>query len=299
MTNIKSRARFVWDLGGRNPFVIFRRLREEIDNRLVAWDLTSRDNAMEGSLSNTPTYLEACEEAVKSEAVFLKFRSCRSYRKILEHVSPRTGEKYLSLLDEEDVPYRALKELIPIINIGGPAAYHFETLGKISPTSLRYAKVHNDLRQLFGSLANSLILEIGCGYGGLAAQITWGEKLKAYDIVDLEVVETLAMKYVTHVNPRANNIVRQARFQKYNSIDILVSNYAFSELSKNLQDDYLEKFILKSKKGYMIYNHINPPEFLSYTAEEICEMIPGSEIVDEVPLTDKTNVLIIWGHKLN
>jgi hypothetical protein len=49
----------------------------------------------------------------------------------------------------------------------------------------------------------------------------------------------------------------------------------------------------------MIYNHINPQSFGSYSSTEICEMIPGSQIVSEIPLTDKSNVLIIWGHEKN
>jgi hypothetical protein len=77
----------------------------------------------------------------------------------------------------------------------------------------------------------------------------------------------------------------------------VISNYAFSELTRELQDDYLERYILKSKRGYMIYNHINPPEFKSYSALDFCELVPGAEIIEEVPKTDNTNVLIIWGHK--
>ena len=36
--------------------------------------------------------------------------------------------------------------------------------------------------------------------------------------------------------------------------DFCISNYAFSELTRAVQDSYLEKVILKSKAGYMAWN---------------------------------------------
>jgi hypothetical protein len=299
MTNIKSRLRFLWDLGGRNPFVIVIRILDEIKNRAISWDVPIQDWSTNGSLSNAPSYLNACNAAVSSDETFSKFRSCKSYRKILEHVPPRTGEKYLRQLKKSDVPYQTLRNLVPEINLGGPATYHFRAVGKISPTSIRYAKVHNDIRNIFGDLTDYNILEIGCGYGGLALQMMSAESLRSFDIADLEVVELLAQKYVQRITPESSKILRIARKIEYETIDLVISNYAFSELTRELQDDYLERYILKSKRGYMIYNHINPLEFESYSALDFCELVPGAEIIDEVPKTDNTNVLIVWGHKSN
>jgi 2-polyprenyl-3-methyl-5-hydroxy-6-metoxy-1,4-benzoquinol methylase len=214
-------------------------------------------------------------------------------------VPPRTGEKYLRQLKVSEVPYKTLKDLVPKINLGGPATYHFRNLGKISPTSIRYAKVHNDIRKLFGDLTNFKILEIGCGYGGLALQMMNSESLCSFDIADLEVVEQLAEKYVLGIDPEKRNVLRIARKYKHQEFDLVISNYAFSELTRELQEEYLENYILKSKRGYMIYNHINPVEFESYSALEICEIVPGAEIIQEIPKTDKTNVLIVWGHNSN
>jgi hypothetical protein len=217
----------------------------------------------------------------------------------LEHVPPRTGEKYLRQLKKSGLPFQTLKNLVPNINLGGPATYHFHDLGNISPTSIRYAKVHNDIRNRFGDLSDFKILEIGCGYGGLALQIIHGESLRSFDIADLEVVEQLAEKYVLTIKPESRDVLRIARKHKHEELDLVVSNYAFSELTRELQDLYLEKYILKSKRGYMIYNHINPVEFGSYSALDFCKIVPGAEITDEKPLTDKTNVLIVWGHNSN
>jgi hypothetical protein len=298
MTNIKFKFRFIWDLGWKNPIVFLIRITNEIENRANSWDVSVKDQKGYGSLSNTPSYLKVCGDALNSDEIFESFRSCRSYRKILEHVSPRTGEKYLRHLEVNGVPLEALKSLIPEVNKGGPATYYFNTLGKLSPTSIRYAKVHGDIRDLFGDLTNVQVLEIGCGYGGLAVQLLKGESLQAFYIADLEAVEKLAMKYISNVVPERKNLVHRARDYNLEEIDLLISNYAFSELTKSLQDEYIEKYIQRSKKGYLIYNHINPPEFGSYSAKEFCQLVPGAEILEENPLTDRANVLIVWGHKL-
>ena len=42
--------------------------------------------------------------------------------------------------------------------------------------------------------------------------------------------------------------------KKINKIDLLINNYAFSELPKNLQIKYLEEVISKSTHGYMTMN---------------------------------------------
>ena len=76
--------------------------------------------------------------------------------------------------------------------------------------------------------------------------------------------------------------------------DLIISNFAFSELNKETQDFYLKKYVLNSTFGYMIYNQINPKGF-SYTLEEILGLIPKSYLLDEVPLTDPNNRLLLWG----
>lgn len=298
MNIVKAKIFFLWELGGASIPIFVQRILDEIRNRSSMWDIEFIDLNMKGSLSNTANYVEVCSRASQDDDVFNKFRSCKSYRKILEHVSPRNGEKYLRMLKQGGIPYKSLLSLSPRVNVGGPAVYKFKNIGRISPTSIRYAKVHEDLRSLFGALEEFSVVEIGCGYGGLAVQLLEREKLAIFAIADLAPVENLAFKYVKEVSPEKITLIKNASSLRDTQFDLVISNYAFSELTRELQDDYFEKFISKSKRGYMIYNHINPAEFNSYSASEICKKIPGAEIKEEVPLTDKTNVLIVWGHHL-
>lgn len=269
-------------------------------NRRQAWDIESIQSRLGKSLSDDGLYNEICNLAVKDDQVFRKFRSCRSYRRILEHVSYRDGLKYLSLIQPKS---DAMDNLLSVIShgaVGGPATFFYSGLGEISPTILRYAKTHQDFLNLFGKMDGSDIVEIGCGFGGLAAQLINGQSVNSYSIVDLPEVELLIEKYLNVSEKKRAQIAKYShKHELPENFDFLISNYAFSELQREVQVTYFERYIKHSSRGYMIYNHINPKSYNSFTAEEILQMIPGSEIRKEIPETDPTNVLIIWGHNLN
>jgi hypothetical protein len=59
-----------------------------------------------------------------------------------------------------------------------------------------------------------------------------------------------------------------------NSYDLVISNYALTEIRKEIQEVYLEKVVLPAQRGYITYNEINPEDFHSYTKEEFIALIP-------------------------
>ena len=77
--------------------------------------------------------------------------------------------------------------------------------------------------------------------------------------------------------------------------DLVISNYAFTELPRTIQNVYLNKVILNSKRGYITYNEITPKEYNSYKSDELIEMIPGARKLKEEPLSHPKNCLIVWG----
>jgi len=79
--------------------------------------------------------------------------------------------------------------------------------------------------------------------------------------------------------------------------DLVISNYAFSELQREVQDMYLEKVILKSKRGLITWNNLGQNSFNAYSVSELLEIIPNSKIINENPLTYEDNCVIIWGCK--
>lgn len=81
---------------------------------------------------------------------------------------------------------------------------------------------------------------------------------------------------------------------EYTNYDLLISNYAFTELARDVQEIYLNKIILKSKMGYITYNDINPDFYRSFKKDELLKLIPNSIILDEKPLTHQNNCIILW-----
>jgi hypothetical protein len=77
--------------------------------------------------------------------------------------------------------------------------------------------------------------------------------------------------------------------------DLVISNYAFTELRREIQEVYLNKIILSSAAGYITYNDINPTDFRSFSRDELLIKIPGSRVIEELPLTHPKNCIIVWG----
>ena len=109
----------------------------------------------------------------------------------------------------------------------------------------------------------------------------------------------LAERFLTELDT-AGDIRYRDGTHLYNDVpcDLVVSNYAFAELVKPVQDFYLDKIVKHSKAGYMTWNSemfmrngIN----VGYGAQEFASKIPGAKIIPEVPLTAPGNCIIVWG----
>jgi phospholipid N-methyltransferase len=139
------------------------------------------------------------------------------------------------------------------------------------------------------------ICEIGVGYGGQCRIINSVTSPDKYTLVDIKPALSLTQRYLD--NYILNSVVRyktmnELEIQNY---DLVISNYAFSELPRSIQDVYLSKIILNSKKGYITFNEISPGYFNSYKREELIDIIPNSLIIEEKPLTHPKNCIIVWG----
>jgi hypothetical protein len=168
-------------------------------------------------------------------------------------------------------------------------------LGNLSPTQIRYGKIVKDLDNLFGDLQKLDITEVGIGNGGLAAQIVSHFKLNSYRLVDLpEVLDLTRETLKPFLNLTNFEFINPAQVKESGS-SLFISNYAFSELHKEVQDLYYDNYIMHSKSGFILYNHIHDNPDISYSAQEMADRIPGSLILRENPLTYDGNVLLVWG----
>jgi len=259
-----------------------------------AWSLEKQETQSLGkseSLSDTNTYLSLVELATSNDTYFAKFKSNREYRKILEHVTRGFGQEYWEIIKQYGRGNSRITAFISA-DFCSPYRFTYAGIGRVSSTNLRYAKIALDLEKLFGSTETLNVVEVGVGYGGQAIAINELNGFSTYQLIDLPEVQRLAAKYLRTYYPSI--------FPKLTSSaedwDLLISNYAFSELSREIQDEYMEKYIKKSKRGYVIFNDITDNLFSTFSVNEFVEKIPGAEILKEIPLTYPRNKLVVWGH---
>ena len=242
-------------------------------------------------------YLKSVIDAVANEDTLMNFRSNRDYQQVLEHVTASLGQKYLDVITSEynSQPESVFAGLSKLSEFGRPPVHDFSGIGPVSPTILRYVKVAYDLNNLFGDLSKLRIGEIGVGFGGQAAVLNRLFGVKDFIAFDLPEVLRLFEIFLSRTHSGLKPRLVDGRKPIRTEVDLVVSNYAFSELARNVQDAYLDNVILGAKSGYMIWNNLSTKYLDGYSLRAIIRKIPGSRVLKEVPLSSKANRLIVWG----
>lgn len=247
------------------------------------------------SISDDQAYPQVCLTASNSYRHFNRFRRNPIYTLILEHVTKIHGQAYLEVVSEDCEIFSAIEEFRKNDRYGGPRTFNYPGVGKISPTTLRYVKVLCDLKRLFQTLDGMRICEIGVGYGGQCRVLNVYFQPTSYCLIDIQPALALTRRYLDNfLLPSALTYltVNELTCQEY---DLVISNYAFSELRRDIQEAYLHKVVLNSRRGYITFNDIAPSEFGSISSNELLALIPGAKIINEVPLTHPNNKIIVWG----
>jgi putative sugar O-methyltransferase len=235
------------------------------------------------------------------EALLSNFRRKYDYREILEHVSFSLGKQYLDLI-ELSMPNsynQLLLENLRNDSFGNPYRYKYSERLCISPTTLRYIYTAIDIERTLGLGRNESVVEIGVGYGGQAAVLESLYKVSNYDAFDLPEVISLANVYLKKINSKIHFDSRDIHIAQDKVWDIVISNYAFSELNKDLQIRYLDTILRKTSRGYMIMNsgrlNVSGRSTSKLSVNEIAEFLPTMRIKEEYPLTGPDNYVIYWG----
>lgn len=245
------------------------------------------------SISDDDVYPAFCESAASQPEVFASFRRDPRYRAVLEHVTPAQGVAYLEVISRD---YPFLLERMDAFrandSIGAPLVHDFgPPLGRWSPTTLRYAKVAGDLISMFGPLDGFDIVEIGAGYGGQCFLLSQLLRWRSYTIFDLAPVQKLQRRYLETLG------VGDVAYASLDSVkpgaryDLAISNYAFSECARRVQDAYLAKVLGHATRGYMTCNNLADA---CYSGPELREKIPYAIGLAELPLTSPGNYLLAW-----
>ncbi len=253
------------------------------------------------SVSDNGLYIPFVIEAASNPAIFAIFKSHPIYRNILEHVGEADGQKYLDIIRRDNPHYfNKINDLRLNDVIGQPFTCKYGEIGYISPTTLRYIKVASDLRKYFGE-GFKYVCEVGCGYGGQTLIIDKLFHIKQYCLFDLPPVLNLVSRYIEshqlNSSYKCMTINQTCGDEDY---DLAISNYAFSELPALLQNLYIRKIFLKSRKGYLTMNSGLPNSAFKddkLSLAELKELLPSFDVFEEYPLSSEGNYIIVWGHR--
>ena len=251
------------------------------------------------SESENGLYPIAVEEALTNKKKFNNFKSNIFYQNVLEHVNYTQGLEYLNIIKKNSNLINNIDKFLINDQIGNPKKYYYDELKtKISPTTLRYIKVASDIKKIFRDEITNIV-EIGCGYGGQYLILDQVMKINHYTLMDLHDVNKLIEKYLEHHLLNSSYETKTInQLQSNKQFDLVISNYAFSELPPQTQISYIKKILLKSKNGYLTMNSgkENSPFKKHLSLEEIKNYIKDITIIEEEPNTSEGVYIIIWGN---
>lgn len=216
-------------------------------------------------------YIAAVREELEKDE--LTFKSNRFYIDILEHVSYQHGEEYIKLIiDEFGLNKTEIEEFCHLNDaIGKPNKFLMQSIGvECSTTSLRYIyHAHLILKYIKETCSSSKpldIVEVGGGYGGLCLAMHFFSRkrdvnINSYSIIDLPDVIKLQERYLS--NPIFTGTLGNVKFhdatlfgEDIETSDMFfISNYAYSEIPKDLRLGYNTHLILpKVACGFLVWN---------------------------------------------
>ena len=284
-----------------NELLINRKLLKQNIKRssLASLPLLKDDIQLYGgsSISDSnlfPQYASFCEKAATDLNTFQQFRSNPVYKDILEHVPHHVGIKYAVQLRQSNNYDSLIRTGKLIDSIGEPWKFKYKEIGLYSPTTLRYLFFADKIKLLFPTKQILRVCEIGCGFGGQMVALSSIIKIDSATFVDLEPVLTLTKKFTSECKVPFSMEFLGPQSTKQQSYDLFISNYAFSELTRDLQDKYIDLYVRNCKNGFMLWNSLSFKKLDGYSLEELLEKIPNSYKEKEFPSTSADNHLIYW-----
>lgn len=245
-------------------------------------------------------YLTACKEFVEDNSKFNTFKQDPRYTPVLEHVTKEQSDVYISKLKSKDLITKSvLTSVKQNDKYGSPTTYNYDFFEEISPTTIRYIKNSLDILDHFGKdVEYKKVLEIGGGYGGLCKVFSSFVNFEEYYLIDLPEVSALSKKYLDKFRSIKTKIsyINTESLVPIDNLDLVISNYAFSECDVKYQNIYYDTFIKNSKRFYMVYNNfttnnLNGEQFIKMASNDF------SIHVESEVFPPHTNQ-IIYGTKL-
>jgi putative sugar O-methyltransferase len=265
----------------------------------VRSSLARRLRGEQTSASDTSAYTDFCARAARDEETFATFKRAPVYTTVLEHVTCEQGAAYLEHALRQSPDFEAwFDRFRENDTLGAPRTCDYGPYGRFSPTTLRYINVLSDLRELFGDLGGLRVLEIGGGYGGQCFIASAMFPLGSWTIVDLGPCRALQRVYLDRMSvPNVRFVSPERLTGLETSYDLVISNYAFSECKRPVQNLYLEHALRRAVRGYLTCNWVSPPEYDALSREELLAAVPRSQFLPEVLHVPVDIGIWVWGDR--
>lgn len=215
----------------------------------------SANRSEEGShsISGETPWISICAAYADGAISSKDFRRNNAVRQIVETVGPVDGRFYASRVREWGPNWLTDDAISRIDAWGNPIRWPAMLLGTphaFSPTTLRYLATALWLRKRGFIEDGSNVAEIGVGFGGLAAINAAISRVKT-TLADLPQVEQAAKRMITE-NGFGESLSNAPKADAHH--DLVISNYAFTELDSDIQQHYLERYLVKARRGVIVSN---------------------------------------------
>lgn len=241
-----------------------RTIGERLHDRCWEWirrmRIDSPDSFLRGAGSDGSSISSSLPWPVAAEAFATGARSSAGFRRlkavcdVVETVGPVDGSFYAGRIRDWDESVLDDPKIAEIDTWGTPIRWPGALLGlprAFSPTTLRYLATALWLKREGYVKPGGTVIEVGVGFGGLAAMnaVVSGASTR---MVDLPQVEAAARRMMEECGLGRFCVADEAGIDPGNCC--LVSNYAFTELAREIQDGYLEKHLKRAGRGVIVSN---------------------------------------------
>lgn len=239
-------------------------------------------------------FFTACRRFITDEAAFNTFKTNHAFCTIIGNDvrEKAIADQLYNFIFSSPQPFLDKLDAYKTNDkYGTPVLYNYTKTGPISPGTLYFINVLQQLLDQFGDISNMNVVEIGSGYGG-QAKIILDYGVKNYTCID--VVDTLALckKYLgLYEYPNVDYSVWDSLEDK--EYDLVISNWCLSEFDEAGVQYYMDKVVSKSKCGFFLMNVWDKPrkDYIMNAAKKLFSYV---EATPEVPKTNPNdNFLLI------
>ena len=206
------------------------------------------------SISAGMPWADICAAFADGKIEHRNFRRTSAVRDIVETVGPVDGRFYARRIHAWGSEWLTHETITRLDTWGDPIRWPGFLLGThraFSPTTLRYLATALWLKRSGYLQAGAEIVEIGVGFGGLAAMNALVSGAIT-TLVDLPQVEHTALRMLHETGLGGHGRLSLERDQA--SIPLVISNYAFTELSAASQESYFDRYLKSATHGLIISN---------------------------------------------